>query len=1013
MGNSFIHLFFLLLFFSCKNSYYSIAQSTPTTPTSVVTDKEALISFKANINTETHNTVLSTWDINLSPCNWTGIVCNPKQTRVVGLQLSGLALTGSISPSLGNLSFLRSIQLQNNQLTGNLPDQIGNLFRLRVLNLSSNSIQGVIPPNISHCKELRVLDLMHNQISGSIPGEIGNLRQLQIISLGGNHLSGAVPPSISNVSSLTVLRLSTNNLVGEIPSDFAKLRLLKVLDLTINKISGPVPSAIYNMSSLQTLALASNDLWGDLPGDVGVTLPNLLVFNFCFNKFTGRIPASLHNLTNIKVIRMANNSLHGTVPPGLGNLPFLEMYNIGHNKIVSSGENGLSFLESLTNSSRLNFLAFDYNLLEGVIPDSIGNLSRVLQKLYMGGNRFVGTIPPSLGQLSGLTLFDAHQNSISGQIPPEIGELENLQELKLARNRLSGGIPSSLGNLQKLNRIDLSENELVGSIPASFENFRSVLSIDLSKNKLNGSLPKQIFTLPSLAAFLNLSQNCLTGSLPEEIGVLENVVTIDISGNLLSGNIPKSIGKCKSLESLLLANNMLSGQIPDTIADLRGLETLDISSNHLSGQIPTDMQKLQALQVLNLSHNNLEGQVPCNGVFADPSKFHLEGNQNLASDLTYCRINSPRHKRRLTFIYIAIPSIAVLAIFFTAGVVFYIKRSRTTTKNPIPSFGQKQHQMITYEELRLATDNFRQENLIGSGSFGSVYKALLGGTPLAVKVMNMGITGYWKSFSAECAALKSVRHRNLVKLITVCSSIDSKNMEFLALVFEFMGNGSLEDWITRKRRNCNGEGMKVLDRLNVAIDVASALSYLHHECETPIIHCDLKPGNVLLDMDMTAKVGDFGLARSLIGRDDEHQPSISSTHLLKGSIGYIPPEYGLGEKPSTAGDVYSYGILLLELFTGKSPTDGIFKGELSLRDWVKMGFPDKINELLDTDLLQLENSHCQDGKCASSEIQGNCLISIVEIGLSCVLDSPAGRITIRDALHKLKSVKDKLLKASP
>ncbi|CAH9125301.1 unnamed protein product [Cuscuta epithymum] len=1008
MGRFIINLLVVhvLVLFSCKHRHdLNGVLASP----SIATDREALFSFKAHI---IQNPVLSTWNTNLFPCNWTGILCNrQKPTRVVGLQLSGVGLTGPITPFLGNMSFLRTLELQNNRLTGNIPDEIGHLFHLKLLNLSSNSLGGIIPPNISQCKELTVIDLKQNQISGSIPEGIGQLQHLQVINLGGNHLSGAIPPSISNASSLVVLNLRTNNLVGEIPQDLAKLRLLKVLELTVNHLSGAVPPSIYNMSTLEILALASNNLWGDLPGDVGMTLPNLLVFNFCLNKFTGTIPGSLHNLTNIKVIRMASNYLHGTIPPGLGNLPFLEMYNIGHNMIVSSGDKGLSFLELLSNSLQLKFLAFDYNLIEGVIPESIGNLSKVLRNFYMGGNRIHGRIPPSIGQLSGLTLFDLHRNSISGEIPPEIGELKDLEALLLSGNRFSGGIPSSLGNLRKLISIDLSQNELVGSIPISFGNFRSILSLDLSKNMLNGSLPKHVLRLPSLSAFLNLSQNHLTGSLPQEIGNLENVVTIDISHNLLSGSIPRSIGKCKSLQNLLLSNNVLSGQIPDTITDLKGLEALDVSSNHLSGKIPIDMQELQALQLLNLSHNDFEGQVPCKGIFADPSKLHLEGNQNLASRLlTYCASSTHGHRKRSMFFVITIPLVSIAVFLLTTGVIFYIKRSRKKANAPFGPFRPKQHQMITYDEIRLATDNFTEGKLIGKGGYGSVYKAFIGGRPLAVKVLNTQTTGYWKSFSAECAALKNVRHRNLVKLITVCSSIDVKNMDFFALVFEFMENGSLEDWITKKKTSI-GEGLNLLDRLGVAIDVACALNYLHHECETPIVHCDLKPGNVLLDINMTAKVGDFGLARSLNGANDEQQPSISSNHVLKGSIGYIPPEYGLGEKPTTAGDVYSYGILLLDLFTGKSPTDESFKEGLSLRQWVNMDFPVKIEKLVDTDLLPHGNILHQTDHNIVVEI--DCLITIVGVGLSCTLDSPSERITINDALLQLKSVRDKLLKSSP
>ncbi|KAK8649033.1 hypothetical protein V6N13_129771 [Hibiscus sabdariffa] len=726
-------LVLFILYFKCL--FLSIESQT----SSLVTDKEALLSFKSQITTSGPLNPLSQWEPNLSPCNWTGVVCNGRRTRVVALNLSGLHLQGSISPHIGNLSFLRSLLLQENQLSGPLPDQMGNLFRLRELNLSQNSLNGVLPSNISKLTELRVLDLTTNRITGAIPTDLDRLVNLQVLNLGKNLFTGTIPASIANITSLDTLSLGTNNLTGTIPTELSRLGKLTVLDLTINHLTGTVPASIYNMSSLVVLALASNHLWGRLPYDVGVTLPNLLVFNFCFNQFTGGIPGSLHNLTNIKVIRMAQNRLVGTVPPGLGNLPFLEMYNIGYNTIVSTGDDdGLQYIiTSLTNSSRLKFLALDGNPLGGVIPESVGNLSKVLEKLYMGQSRISGNIPPSIAQLSGLTLLNLSYNSISGEIPPEMGKLVELQVLDLARNQISGRIPSNLGDLQQLNHIDLSGNQLVGQIPSNFQNFQKLLSMDLSNNRLNGSIPREILNLPSLSTVLNLSKNSLDGPIPEEIGILKSVVAIDLSMNHLSGNIPSSIKDCISLEELSMAYNMLSGPVPGAIGE---------------------------------------------------------------------------------------------------------------------------------------------------------------------------------------------------------------------------------------------------------------------------------PSNILLDEDMTAKVGDFGLARLLMEKSSD-QPSISSTNALKGSVGYIPPEYGLGGKASTAGDVYSFGVMLLELFTGKNPTHESFVGELSLIKWTQSAFPSNVNQILDPELLLLQ--HDTNGQPINPDTYHDCLTTIIGVGISCSSVSPDGRITMRDALRKLKTVKNTLTNRSP
>ncbi|KAF5468154.1 hypothetical protein F2P56_012330 [Juglans regia] len=997
-------ILFVLICFKCI--FLGVESAT----LSLSTDKEALISFKSKINLVPRN-ALSSWDPNTSPCNWTGVVCNKSSLRVISLDLSGYGLKGSISPRIGNLSFLRSLQLQNNQFTGKLPTEIGHLFRLRVLNMSSNGIQGGLPSNISQLTELQILDLTANNITGRVLEELTYLTKLEVLKLGRNQLYGAIPPAIGNLSSLTNINFGTNTLSGMIPGDLGRLPNLKELDLTINNLSGIIPPSLYNISSLVSLALASNHLWGDIPGDIGIKLPNLLVFNFCINKFTGKIPWSLHNLTNIRIIRMAHNLLEGTVPPGLENLPVLRMYNIGFNRI-RSGEDGLRFLTSFTNSTLLYFLAIDGNHLEGVIPESIGNLSKVLTNLYMGGNRISGNIPTSIGRLSGLRLLNFTDNSISGEIPPEIGLLDELQELSLAKNKIFGSIPNSLGNLQGLNLLDLSENSFLGKIPTTFGNFKNLLSIDLSSNRFNGSIPKEVLSLPSLSTVLNLSKNFLTGPIPQEIGLLKGAVTIDLSHNLLSGSIPSSIENCKSLEKLFMARNTLSGPIPNTIAEVKGLDTLDLSSNQLSGSIPVELQNLQALKSLNLSFNNLEGIVPRSGVFRNLSQVHLEGNPKLC--LNFACVNSQGRRGRTVAKVLVITSILVtLVLCVIFGSLLYIKRSKRKMAETSETF-KGQHQMVSYNEIRQATGNFNQENFIGKGSFGSVYKGYLWqGIAIAVKILDhTDKKSSWKSFLAECEALRNVRHRNLVRLITSCSSIDFKNMDFLALVYEFMSNGSLEDWLEGKKKHVNGHALNVLERLNVVIDVACGLDYLHHDCEVPVVHCDLKPSNILLSEDMTAKVGDFGLARLLIERTG-NQSHISSTNALKGSIGYIPPEYGLGEKISTSGDVYSFGVMLLELFTGKNPTHGSFSGGQNLTRWVQLGFPSNVKQVLDPVMLAQMSSLDHNEKYISPDAQHECLITILAVGLSCTADSRDARISIRGALHKLQSARDSLLKPGP
>ncbi|KAF8035458.1 hypothetical protein BT93_C1473 [Corymbia citriodora subsp. variegata] len=283
---------------------------------------------------------------------------------------------------------------------------------------------------------------------------------------------------------------------------------------------------------------------------------------------------------------------------------------------------------------------------------------------------------------------------------------------------------------------------------------------------------------------------------------------------------------------------------------------------------------------------------------------------------------------------------------------------------------------------------------------------------MAIKILDLTHHGASKSFIAECEALRRIRHCNLVKVITACSGFDYNGNDFKALVYEFMSNGSLDEWLhpigsqyTARRE------LSLLERVNIAIDVACALDYLHHHCETPIVHCDLKPSNVLLDDEMTGHVGNFGLARFLPEAMHKLLVDQSSSVGVKGSFGYIAPEYGSGSAVSTEGDVYSFGVLILEMFTGKRPTDDMFQNGLNLYHFAKAALIDQVEKVIDPVLLQ-ENQDLEKrqtiakkGKNKSWCSTLECLVSIIEIGVACSSESPGERMDINDALTKLQGIK--------
>ncbi|XP_039170466.1 receptor kinase-like protein Xa21 [Eucalyptus grandis] len=767
------------------------------------------------------------------------------------------------------------------------------------------------------------------------------------------------------------LNLMSKGLGGLLSPHVGNLSFLRSLVLQNNSFRGKIPQSIGHLFRLRHLVLSNNSFSGQMPTNLS-QCSNLEVLNLIDNQLVGKIPHELGSLSKLRALFLAKNSLTGSIPCSIGNLSQLFSLSVGRNGLQGEIPETLSKLRGLRNVQ----LAF--NQLTGKIPPAIFNMSSIIY-FSAGDNQLRGSIPPNIGAtLPSLDYLDFSRNLFTGVIPPSLSNASNLQYISFDHNNFHGPMPTNLGRLKALEEMFLMSNQLRDdfSFITSLTNCSMLEIIGVDHNFLEGLLPDSIGNLSNSVRLIAMSSNTMYGTIPPSIGNLFNLSYLDLSNNSLSGHVPSCIGALYNLRNLYLSINMLTGEIPSLIGNLTLLSLLYLPFNNFYGEIPQSLGNCRQLIELELSNNNLEWSNP------EGALGTLRGLQEL--DVSH------------NDLFGEIPSFLTQLMDLK-----YLNLSSNKLEGEVP----KQAVFLNVSAVFV----YENRNLCGGkGRYGTVYKATTQeGGWVAIKVLNLGHRGASKSFISECRTLGAIRHRNLVKILDVCSSVDYHGNDFKALLYEYMGNGSLENWIHQGNEEDvvheHGHGkpghLGLIRRLDIAIDIAFAIEYLHKNCSPKIVHGDLKLSNILLDNEMVGRVGDFGMATICFSATTEAMDidNHSSSVAVRGSIGYVPPEYGMGDTVSTQGDMYSYGIVLLEMLTGRRPTEEAFKDHLNLHNFVKVALPNRVMEIVDSAIFNGESEN-DIGRLR------DCVTSVLRIGVACSMESPRDRMDVTDALKELRKI---------
>ncbi|XP_077217444.1 leucine-rich repeat receptor protein kinase HPCA1-like [Tasmannia lanceolata] len=826
------------------------------------------------------------------------------------------------------------------------------------LTLPNMGIKGVLSGDIGQLDQLTSLDLSFNKFTGTLTPAIGNLKELTILILVGCGFTGKIPQEIGQLSNLTFLALNSNSFTGEIPATLGSLSNLYWLDLAENQLTGTIPVSTPTTPGLDQLHMANH-------------------FHFNKNQLSGNISAKLFSTEMVLLhILFDSNQLSGEIPTTVGLVQTLEIIRL------------------------------DRNSLSGVVPSTISNLTRI-NELHLANNQLIGPVP-NLTTLSSLNYVDLSNNSFdASEAPTWFSTIPSLTTLVMENGKLSGQIPQNLFNSPQLEQVQLMGNSFNGTLDMGNNISPQLTLVDLRDNSISSVTVGTGYTNT-----LELRGNPVCSQLIQYCHLQQQ------QQSAYSTPINCGSGSCSTEQSVNPENCECAypyeGQMifrAPFFSDLSNSTRFKLLEQKLWTALGLSPGSVSLQNIVFNSDGYLQVQLklfPASGQY-----FNYTEIGRIGFDLTSQNFKPPNEfgpcifiaspyvfqGRKVTSIstgvIIGIAIGCALLVLGLLGVGIYALRQKKRAERaielskPFASWGPtgkdsggapqlKGARWFSFDELKKCTNSFSENNEIGSGGYGKVYRGMVpGGQMVAIKRSQQGAMQGVSEFKNEIELLSRVHHKNLVSLIGFCFEQGEQ-----MLVYEFIPNGTL-------RESLSGRSGIYLDwkkRLRIALSSARGLSYLHELANPPIIHRDVKTTNILLDENLTAKVADFGLSKLV---SDSGKGHVSTQ--VKGTLGYLDPEYYMTQQLTEKSDVYSFGVVMLELITAKQPIE---KGKYIVRE-VRMVMNKNeelygLKEIMDPAIRNATN-----------------LIGFgrfLELAMQCVEESAADRPTMSDLVKEIETI---------